>query len=265
MLVGTENGLLISEDEGRTWTKGNHEINNETIKDISLINEQIYITTLSKGIFISGDYGNTISKFDNGLQQKRVKKVASDAKGYVFATVDGEAPYTLNTSANTWQQGYSNISAKSVEFISSNKNGRMSAITSGGEVLFSNDVGASWSSGSQLICAIPNTRFIELKASDSTVRHYTPPPEEFLKNRLNKKTTATINVTYEGFTSEAQAAFQYAVDIWASLISSPVEINVHASYEPIEHGPLGQAGPTLMNIRPNLPIYTRCFVPNLII
>jgi photosystem II stability/assembly factor-like uncharacterized protein len=236
MLVGTENGLLISEDEGRTWVKGNQEINNETIKDISLINETLYITTLSKGIFISGDYGNSISRFDNGLQQKSVKKVASDAKGNVFATVDGEAPYSLNTSANTWQQGYSNISASSVEFISSNRNSRMSAITSTGEVLFSNDAGASWAVGSQLISAMPNTHFVELKASDEIVQSYTPPPAEFLRNGPNQTTAATINVYYSGFPSQAQAAFQYAVNIWASLLNSNVKINVFARYTSFSSG-----------------------------
>ena len=154
MLVGTENGLLISEDEGQNWVKGNYEINNEIIKDLLFINETLYITTLSNGIFISTNYGKSIIK------------------------VEDELPYLINKSINNWQKGYSNISASgpldqtrlnmteqirhnlisgleklatSVEFISSNRNGRMSAITSGGEVLFSNDAGANWTSGSQLI------------------------------------------------------------------------------------------------------------------
>ena len=37
-------------------------------------------------------------------------------------------------------------------------------------------------------------------------------------------------VTYDGFTDEAMAAFQYAVDIWNSLIRSPVPIRIDASF-----------------------------------
>jgi hypothetical protein len=115
----------------------------------------------------------------------------------------------------------------------------MSAITSTGEVLFSNDAGASWAVGSQLISAIPNTHFVEVKASDEIVQSYTPPPVEFLRNGINQTATATINVTYNGFTPEAQAAFQYAVSLWESWISSPVEINVNATYTPLNDGTLG--------------------------
>jgi photosystem II stability/assembly factor-like uncharacterized protein len=297
MLVGTENGLLISEDEGRTWIKVSNEIINETIKDISLINETLYITTLSKGIFISGDYGNTISKFDNGLQQKRVKKVASDARGNVFATIDDEVPYTLNTSANIWQQGYSNISASSIEFISSNRDGKMvAAITSGGKVLFSNDAGASWRVGSKLIGVIPNTHFVELRVPNEGetlnrgIKSYTPPPVEFLQNqnRLNKTTdsssarpslrssglaplqldglamrltTTKINVTYDdGIIPEARVAFQYAADIWASIINTPVEINVRVYYVPLADGILADCGPGAIWYEvDNEPIPNTCY------
>jgi photosystem II stability/assembly factor-like uncharacterized protein len=254
MLVGTENGLIVSEDEGRTWIKNNNEINNETIKDISLINETIYITTLSKGLFISTDDGNSVSKFDNGLQMKRVKFVNADARGAIIATLNGETPYSLNKSTNVWQQGYSNISASSIEFISSNRDGKMAAITSGGEVLISNDAGKSWRVGSQLICAIPNTRFVELKSAEvkaseiespeERIKSYIPPPAEFFQKRLSKTNDATINVTYTGFSPEAQEAFQYAVDIWASIISSPVVINISASFSPLGTSVSGSAGPS---------------------
>ena len=39
-----------------------------------------------------------------------------------------------------------------------------------------------------------------------------------------------FTVTYTGFTTEARVAFQYAVDIWASQISSPVAIRVNARF-----------------------------------
>ena len=54
---------------------------------------------------------------------------------------------------------------------------------------------------------------------------------------------ATITVTYSGFTPQAQAAFQFAVDIWASQIISPVPILIDAQFVPLGPGVLGAAGP----------------------
>lgn len=56
--------------------------------------------------------------------------------------------------------------------------------------------------------------------------------------------TAAINVTYNGFTAQAQTAFQYAVDIWETLIRSPVTINVQANWTALGANILGSAGAT---------------------
>lgn len=53
--------------------------------------------------------------------------------------------------------------------------------------------------------------------------------------------SATIEVTYTGFSEQAQAAFQAAVDIWAQLISSPVTIRIDANWEQLATGTLGSA------------------------
>ncbi|MCA0152268.1 T9SS type A sorting domain-containing protein [Winogradskyella vincentii] len=53
---------------------------------------------------------------------------------------------------------------------------------------------------------------------------------------------ATFVVNYNGFTPEAQAAFQYAVDIWANSIESPVPINLSATFASLGPGVLGSAG-----------------------
>ncbi len=60
----------------------------------------------------------------------------------------------------------------------------------------------------------------------------------------NATTAATISVTYTGFTPEAQAAFQYAVDIWQRMLNSPVPIRVDAQWTKLATGVLGSAGAT---------------------
>ena len=58
------------------------------------------------------------------------------------------------------------------------------------------------------------------------------PPLQKLSRRDNYFGTqhSQFIVTYTGFTDEARAAFQYAVDIWNSLIRSPVPIWIDAAF-----------------------------------
>ena len=55
--------------------------------------------------------------------------------------------------------------------------------------------------------------------------------------------TAEFIVEYNGFTPEAQAAFQYAVDIWSTIVVSDVPIRVEANFIALPPGVLGSAGP----------------------
>jgi hypothetical protein len=56
--------------------------------------------------------------------------------------------------------------------------------------------------------------------------------------------TASFEVTMTGFSSEAAAAFQLAVGIWADRLVSPVPIRVDAAFASLTGGVLGAAGPT---------------------
>ncbi|MDH4057378.1 MAG: hypothetical protein OEU76_01370, partial [Cyclobacteriaceae bacterium] len=92
---------------------------------------------------------------------------------------------------------------------------------------------------------------MSVKINNSTVCYahtkdnpcYVPPPEEF-KIFLNgaRKKSSTIEVNYNpGFSPEAEAAFSYAIDIWESLISSPVPIKIEAYWSSLNPGTLGGA------------------------
>ncbi|MEM9120939.1 MAG: hypothetical protein AAGD09_24110 [Cyanobacteria bacterium P01_F01_bin.56] len=61
---------------------------------------------------------------------------------------------------------------------------------------------------------------------------------------LNNDQSATINVTYNGFTPEAQAAFEYAVDIWETWLISDVPIEITAAWVPLDISILASAGPS---------------------
>ena len=59
-----------------------------------------------------------------------------------------------------------------------------------------------------------------------------PPPMQklFQGDNYLKIEKSQFIVTYDGFTDEAREAFQYAVDIWNSLIRTPVPIRIEASF-----------------------------------
>jgi hypothetical protein len=69
---------------------------------------------------------------------------------------------------------------------------------------------------------------------------------------------SVIEVNYRGFSPQAQQAFQYAVNIWQSVLVSSVPIRINASWEPLEASTLGSAGATTLyrdfreSLRPGL-------------
>jgi hypothetical protein len=71
-----------------------------------------------------------------------------------------------------------------------------------------------------------------------------PPPESFL-SKSSSDVKCDIQVNYNDFPESAQTAFEYAVSIWESLLSSEVPINIQAFWIDLgSYTSLGAAGPT---------------------
>lgn len=86
-------------------------------------------------------------------------------------------------------------------------------------------------------------------ASTENHPHYIAPPQSYAakkKNGVNQINSAVIEVTYIGFDGvpQAQAAFQKAVDIWSSILVSPVTIRIEARWVPLASNVLGSANYT---------------------
>lgn len=82
-----------------------------------------------------------------------------------------------------------------------------------------------------------------LYAADFHVHNSVFQNPELRNKMLANNACSTFIVNYSGFTPEAEAAFQYAVDIWANSIESSQPITISASFQPLAPGVLGQAGP----------------------
>ncbi len=66
------------------------------------------------------------------------------------------------------------------------------------------------------------------------------PPANFANSKI-RPSTATFTVNYTGFSAQAQTAFQYAVDIWSSQITSSVPIIINANWTTLQACNPGQA------------------------
>ncbi len=103
---------------------------------------------------------------------------------------------------------------------------------------------------------------LSLSASESNTYYYSdnqdaftqvPPPAVFLQRQSGSGRLAAPKsqfvVTYTNFTPEAKRAFQYAVDIWSTLVTSSVPIQIQANWISDTPGLLGSAGPTSYRYR----------------
>ena len=89
---------------------------------------------------------------------------------------------------------------------------------------------------------------IQVRLNPQVRQRYEPPPAAFLRSLASPEqaatTTIVVNYNGAGWTAEAQTAFEFAADIWETLITSPVPIVVDAKFEAMDPGVLGGAGPT---------------------
>ncbi len=104
------------------------------------------------------------------------------------------------------------------------------------------------SSAEQTLASIaPQHRAVVIGVHQDMNTFVPPPP-------TTGPTNATFIVTYNGFPAQAQAAFQYAVNIWAGLLSSAVPIRITATWSSLPPGVLGSAGASaLFRDFPNAP------------
>ena len=89
--------------------------------------------------------------------------------------------------------------------------------------------------GVHIACTLPSEHPDMLRAEDFVPHlrtHFDPTAPR----------SATFVVTYNGFTPEAEAAFQFAVDIWSQHLESSIPIEVQANFSVLGPGVLGQAG-----------------------
>jgi len=95
-----------------------------------------------------------------------------------------------------------------------------------------------------------------LVAEDKDYFTFVEPPLYYRSTpREDLVRACTINVTYNGFSATAQTAFQYAVDILETELTSSVTIDLIANWTPLAPGVLGSAGTRYITMNhPSFPL-----------
>jgi len=75
--------------------------------------------------------------------------------------------------------------------------------------------------------------------------------------------TATFNITFSGFTPQAQTAFQYAADTWGHTVVSSVPIKVTAHFQVLTPGTLGITFPNGIKNFSGAPVADRWYATSL--
>ena len=91
-------------------------------------------------------------------------------------------------------------------------------------------LGTDLFSQTQLEKSVINGTQIVCYGNQEVHRVFIPPPKGF--DPANKgQGGANFEVEYIDFSDTAKQAFQYAVDIWSTLIKSPVTIRIEANWK----------------------------------
>ncbi|MFW5756668.1 MAG: T9SS type A sorting domain-containing protein [Tangfeifania sp.] len=80
---------------------------------------------------------------------------------------------------------------------------------------------------------------------DEANKTFVAPPDKFIQLKSAQANQTNIEVSYVNFPEDAKQAFEYAVSIWESLISSRVTIHVKAEWKPISGGVLALSRPAM--------------------
>jgi hypothetical protein len=109
---------------------------------------------------------------------------------------------------------------------------------------------AQQNSDYQLISYTPETPGCIYYANEFRGRFSVPAPQDVQARMGTETPCSTIIVNYNGFTPQAEAAFQYAVDLWALSVESTQVITVDATFEALAQGTLGSAGSGFIPLNP---------------
>ena len=144
ILMGGDDGLFRSDDEGDPWTRITSKEMTHTVEALTTFGTTLYASTYGGGVFRSEDSGDSWTTVNNGLTDWTVSALLAVSEDIVFVgTTDGGIFRTRN-GGNSWTEtntGLTNTSVTELEVI-----GRTIYAGIGHRLVYSVDDGESWQS-----------------------------------------------------------------------------------------------------------------------
>ena len=143
LFAGTNKGIVLSSDTGKTWNLSNTGLNDSLlIVSIAERGDDILASAGNKGVYISTDNGASWSLINKGLDSSAVQVIAAKDSIFYAGSVSNGIYLTKDNGEN-WQQSNQGLSGEYIFTVTQNGN-NLYACTSGEGIFTTTDKGDSW-------------------------------------------------------------------------------------------------------------------------
>ena len=142
ILMGGDDGLFRSDDEGDSWTRITNKEMVHTVEALTTFGTTLYASTYGGGVFRSEDSGDSWTTVNDGLTDWTVSALLAVSEDIVFVgTTDGGIFRTTN-SGNSWVETNTGLMNTSVSELAVTEDTIYAGI--GHRLVYSVDDGESW-------------------------------------------------------------------------------------------------------------------------
>ena len=159
LFAATYEGIIRSEDNGRSWVSADSGLTDRQVNCLAKKGAVLFAGTVSKGVFKSNDDGNTWVQINQGLTEKWIMALL-EINGQLIAGTEGGSIFQSLDGGDTWKRnntvyfhGVSGLSSRGSSIFASSKDG----------VYRSSDAGDSWT---LVTSAIPSVQCISTIGED---------------------------------------------------------------------------------------------------
>jgi photosystem II stability/assembly factor-like uncharacterized protein len=100
--AGTDDGIFISTDEGRTWS-GSALIPHARVQCVTAVGQQVFAGTKQTGVFVSKNGGRSWRQLASGLTDLNVRSLINFGSD-IYAGTDAQGVFVLPGGAESWER-----------------------------------------------------------------------------------------------------------------------------------------------------------------
>ncbi len=144
IIAGTNDGILISHDNGGKWKKLENRISGGSVLSLCKKNSSIIAGTDGNGMFKSTDNGESWNTVQTNLIYANIESMTTIGDN-IFAGSKGGGIYVSTNNGSSWSNEVNGINTKYINTIASTKT-RVFTGTNGNNLYISKDYGKNWDS-----------------------------------------------------------------------------------------------------------------------